>query len=378
MRGLGRSYGDQALANELYLNVLPKKLNLTDDVLRCSSSVSIEEVNEFLKGRAMRLKVTPGTEMISIGGAVANDVHGKNHVVDGSFACHIEELTILNKNGLQSVSSNDDLFKATVGGSGLTGLIVSVAIRVEPAEGDQFLVKTSKYDSIDAACRAIEVSTARFKSCWIKSRKEIVVSQADWTNTWTKESDKSGKIRFGLFGLATHSYVLKQFEKKRYSRIQEGESVQSLREFMYPLDRWSDWNRLYKKGFVQLQFVCSTNVFPQLVSETIEYLEQIGTHPYITTIKQLGPKSSGGWMSFPEEGFCFTTDIIINEHQREQLKPLLDRIVDNGGKFYLAKDAIMGSEHMVNYKMLDQYKSYLSENKFGIQSMQARRLKLTS
>ena len=83
-------------------------------------------------------------------------------------------------------------------------------------------------------------------------------------------------------------------------------------------------------------------------------------------------------MSFPEEGFCFTTDIIINEHQREQLKPLLDRIVDNGGKFYLAKDAIMGSEHMVNYKMLDQYKSYLSENKFGIQSMQARRLKLTS
>ncbi len=364
-RGLGRSYGDQAACAGGHV------LDMTalTDVARpdqrgritTGAGVSIEALLRRIVPAGWFVPVTPGTRQVTVGGAVAADIHGKNHHVDGTFCSHLDDLTLVLGDGAVvrcSPTADPELFWATAGGLGLTGVIVEATLRLVPIETSRLLVDTLRLDDLDELLAAmIEVDrTAPYSVAWVDLMARRVGRSILTTARFARRHELAGsdarvplqyepgpalptprRLPDGLLTSAT----VRAFNEAWFRispRRREGE-VQSIGRYFHPLDGVRDWNRVYGSGgLVQWQMVVPDGA-EAVLSRCVEALTASATPCFLAVLKRFGPANPGP-LSFPLEGWTLAVDMPARHPGLAAELDELDRLVaDCGGRVYLAKDA---------------------------------------
>jgi decaprenylphospho-beta-D-ribofuranose 2-oxidase len=408
MRGGGRSYGDAALNSGGY-TVLTERLNRLlafDDrtgLLRCEPGVSLKELIEIFLPRGWFLPTTPGTKFATIGGAVAFDVHGKNHHRDGAFGQHVQRLTLILASG-ETVScsreDNSDLFWATIGGMGLTGIITEVEFFLHRVETAYYKVLQIKAQNLDDALAAFDEYEPQFQYsvAWIDclaskgslGRSLLMLGNHAAIGDLTPEQQanplfvppkKTIRVPIDFPSIALNPYTMAGFNTVYYHRQQakQVESIQDYDSYFYPLDAILDWNRVYgKRGFVQYQCALPPDTSQAGLTQILERCSQAGQGSFLAVLKRFGPEH--GWLSFPMPGYTLTLDMPVAPGLWDFLDRL-DRIVlDSGGRVYLAKDARLSAaafrQMYPNFPRWLQVKSQVDpENRF--RSVLSDRLEIT-
>lgn len=392
--GMGRSYGDICLNPEGLLwktTALDKLISFDPDRGRlvCEAGVLLRDIQSLFVSRGWMLPVTPGTQMVTVGGAIANDVHGKNHHVYGSFGDQLLSFTLQRTNGeLIEISreQNADWFAATIGGLGLTGVILSAELQLRPVKGPWLDTETIPF-----------VSLEEFFSL---SR----CSEEDWEYTVSWIDCLNGASARGIFMRGNHASAgidvsgLKPSKKKRvpfvppfsmvnglslrpfntayfhYNRWKSGPSEVHYEPFFYPLDNLLEWNRMYgPKGFYQYQSVVPMEVGSEAVKEQLKEIARAGDGSFLAVLKTFGDRTSPGMLSFPRPGITLALDFPNRGERTLRLLRRLDAVVgEAGGRIYPAKDARMPVELFESgYPRLNEFLSYRDP---GLSSAMSRRL----
>jgi decaprenylphospho-beta-D-ribofuranose 2-oxidase len=396
-RGLGRSYGDSSLGDRMVdVTRLDAMLAFDDStgVLTCEAGVSLSTIISVLLPRGWFLPVTPGTRFVTVGGAIASDVHGKNHHVAGSFADHVESLTMMLADGSVVTASrgeNSDLFHATCGGMGLTGIILTASIRmlaVRSSRIDEHLIRTP--DLEDTLAVFNEYRDVTYSVGWI----DLLASGAGLGRSLVMlgehatDGDLSGgpSERLTPFPVDLPSgllnrHTVRAFNTAYYRRIR-GNDVRhqvSLDAFFYPLDKVGEWNRVYgSRGFLQHQCVIPFAGGPELLREMVDVIARSGLASPLAVLKTMGA-ANDSLLGFPSAGFTLALDLKVSE-QAFDLCDHLDRLViQAGGRLYLTKDSRMSPETFrAGYPRLPEFeavrKTYGADGVFV--SAQSQRLGL--
>ena len=280
-RGMGRSYGDSSLAPAILSSARLDHFVAFDaesGVLTCEAGVSLAEILSLIVPHGWFLPVTPGTKFVSLGGAIASDVHGKNHHRDGCFSDHVHSLllrTASNENVRCSADENEDLFRATCGGMGLTGLIVEATIQLRPIETAYINETILKAANLEEAFELFEQhGSASYSVAWIDclsrgaalGRSLLMLGEHTRLEQLARNISRPLKSRgkmalpvpFDMPSFTLNKYSVRAFNMLYYHRIRQKRSEHCVyyEPFFYPLDGLSNWNRLYgKRGFVQYQCV---------------------------------------------------------------------------------------------------------------------------
>jgi len=378
-RGLGRSYGDPAqcsgglvLANLELGGIGPIG---ADGRVTVGAGVSLDELLSISIPQGWFLPVTPGTRQVSIGGAVAADVHGKNHHRDGSFGDHVTEMRIATPTGVFTTSPTQrpDLFWATLGGMGLTGVVLSINLRLLAITSDQVLVDTTRFANLDDVMSAMESGDDdyRYSVAWVdcmtkgRAMGRAILTRGDHAEASASDAPRlaapSGAkltIPFDapsglLNGLSIRAFNELWFRMAPKQRVGE---AQSLSTFFHPLDGVNDWNRLYgRRGFVQYQFAVS-DTHADVVVRAIERLSSSGVPSFLAVLKRFGAGNAGP-LSFPMAGWTLALDLPVGPAELPQVLDDLDEmVVAAGGRVYLAKDARLRPETFATmYPRLDEF-----------------------
>ncbi len=375
-RGLGRSYGDCALNTDGALidcRFLNRLLSFDPEtgILKCEAGVSILNVNRLLSTTGWMLPVVPGTQWVTIGGAIANDVHGKNHVQEGCFGAHLIALKLARSNGEVfdcSLESNNELFAATIGGLGLTGLILSAKLQLRRIQSLTMKARRIPFDQLSTLFSLADehFEAWEYHSVWLDPatgcRKGHYImanhSQRQGNLTWPAKR----RIRFGVmagFPSDLPGRLVMKTGNLWYRRgIRSGAQETTADAVLYPLDRLPDWNALFgKPGFFQHQSVLPTAVAESALDELLSVIETSGQRVLLAVGKWFGPRSSPGLMSFPVPGFSIALDLANHGTKTHKLLDTLDGVVaDCGGKLYPAKDARMSPTLFTSgYPKLEQF-----------------------
>ncbi|HEY9048626.1 MAG TPA: FAD-binding oxidoreductase [Ohtaekwangia sp.] len=383
-RGLGRSYADQA-TNLNYTIVKMEKLNrfISFDeekgILECEAGVSLEDIIQYLTPRGWFPMITPGTKYITIGGAIANDVHGKAHHADGSFVNCVYDFTILLADGRivkASRDENSDLFWANFGGLGLLGTILTARIQLRKVETTYFVQKAVAAPNLDAMLLAIDESDKDYSSsvAWLDSmakgkhlgRGVLTMGNhaklADLPANLKADPLKLGKkakltVPFYMPSFTLNTLSVKFLNTALYFMQKGGKPIAHYDKFFYPLDMINNWNRGYgKRGFIQYQFVLPMENGKENIRKILTEITQSNCVPFLNVLKKFG-KGQGGLLSFPFEGYTFAIDFPI----KNQLKPFTEKldkmVLDMGGRIYLGKDAYL--DEATFKAMYPQYKEWL-------------------
>lgn len=362
-RGLGRSYGDAAL-NAGGAVALQQRFNrmLAFDpasaILYCEAGVTVADVLETFVPRGYFPPVTPGTKYVTLGGAVACDVHGKNHHTDGSFGSFVEAIDLLTADGeVRRCSRTEypDLFHATIGGMGLTGIIVAVELRLSRIESPWMRVEYRRTRDLEDTLAALAEMDARFRYtvAWIDGLARGarlgrgVAMGGDHAPPVETNSGPSLRQRRRLTVPVELPWsVVRRPSVAVLNRVypalhRDGEHSVDYERFFYPLDRIRHWNRLYgRKGFVQYQVSVPESGAERTLREVLDALA-VGGHPsFLSVLKRFGPGSDSP-LSFPMEGYTLALDLPYTERLRKLLAALDRRVVDAGGRIYLAKDTFL-------------------------------------
>ncbi len=365
-RGKGRSYGDAAL-NPAGCTLLTTNLNRVLDfddqlgVLRCEAGLTLQKINELFIPQGWFPMVTPGTQFVTIGGAVAFDVHGKNHHIDSSFCRYVHSFTLLTASGrymLCSRTENSDLFWATVGGMGLTGIITEVEFSLRRIETAYIRSHTFKAKNLDEAFALFDQHDSHYpySVAWIDclasgdslGRSIVMFGDHAEPTDLTEQQKKSAlsireKHRFtipiDLPGGILNRFTVGSFNALYYHKHlgKEHSSIIDWDSYFYPLDFLWDWNRLYgKKGFTQYQFVVPLEKSHTAISKVLEIISKKGWGSFLSVLKRLGEQD--GWLSFPFPGYTLAIDMPIKPGLWELLDELDQVVMEHGGRVYLAKD----------------------------------------
>ena len=356
-RGMGRSYGDSANA----LNVLQTtymnhfiEFDEATGKLTAEAGITLREILEVIVPSGWFLPVTPGTSYVTLGGAIASDVHGKNHHMAGTFGQHVKYLTMLLGTGEVVTTSPQhyaDLFHATCGGMGLTGIIISATIQLLPIKSSLICQKTIKADCIESACDAFENnSDATYSVAWIdclskgKSLGRSVLMLGEHAAQGGLDIDIRQKISvpFSTPSALLNSVTMKAFNTAYWYRAKHsvGQTV-SLMPYFYPLDAVGEWNRLYgKKGFVQFQCVVPNLDGVANMRKLLTEISNSGEGSFLAVLKQFGAGNEN-FLSFPTEGYTLALDFKVSDTAIKTVRRLEDMVVDMGGRLYLTKDAVM-------------------------------------
>jgi decaprenylphospho-beta-D-ribofuranose 2-oxidase len=363
-RGLGRSYGDAAL-NAGGRVVRTDALTGTGDVgedgevdVMCGTSIG--ELLEQVVPQGWFVPVTPGTRHVTLGGAVAADVHGKNHHRDGSLARHITELSVVDGRGeVRTLTPADPAFDGVVGGMGLTGIVTRVRLRLRAVGSDRLTVHTVRTADLDATMSALEAADRahRYTVAWLdtlapgRSLGRGVLTSGDHTRERDPAPGSARTLRqyrvgpevpappWAPSGLLT-ARRMRLFNELYYRRAPEREVVsqESIASFFHPLDRVRGWNRMYgRAGFLQYQFVVPDAV---AVREVLELFRDAGVPGFLAVLKRFGP-ASGPPLSFPAPGWTLAVDMPAHPELTGVLDRADDVVVEHGGRVYLAKDSRM-------------------------------------
>ena len=372
VRGMGRSYGDVALnENIISLKYYKKTLELDekDGLLRCSSNVTISEINDLIISKGWFLNITPGSKFVSVGGAIANDVHGKNHHKDGSFSDYLDEFDIIKENGeIISCSSktNPELFYATCGGLGLTGIIINVKIKLLRIKSKNIDVKVVKTKNFEETIQKLnDLKDYKYLVAWSDTlskknngRSIIFCGEHSTDGDLNYKKQKNFKIP-SLFGSFIMNLIcLKLFNLFYYSFHKNNQKLKKdINNFFYPLDTVSNWNKLYgKNGFTQIQLLIKQNKNNKdLLVEIIKYFNEKGFYSYLTTLKEYG-EGNKNFLSFGEKGLSITLDIPLNNSFSKVYEEFEKKFSNEHIKVYLAKDSFMSQTFFKNtYSKLNNF-----------------------
>src|SRR5688572_29246299 len=313
-RGLGRSYADQATNNQ-YAIIKMEKLNhfLAFDpakgILVCEAGVSLEDIIEYLAPRGWFPMITPGTKFITIGGAIANDVHGKAHHIDGSFVNCVYDFTILLSDGRivkASREENSDLFWANFGGLGLLGTILTATIQLRKIETTYFVQRAKAAKNLDAMLEAIDESEEKYSSsvAWLDSMakgnslgKGVLTMGNHATLAELPEKLKSDPLKLGkkaklsvpfyLPAFTLNTLSVKILNTLLYIMQKGGAPIAHYDKFFYPLDMINNWNRGYgKRGFIQYQFVLPVKDGKENIRKILTEITKSDCVPFLNVLKK--------------------------------------------------------------------------------------------
>ncbi len=366
----GRSYGDSCL-NEggvsLDVSHLRRFISFDEDegLLCCEAGVSLAEILELVVPRGWFIPVSPGTKFVSVGGAIANDVHGKNHHKAGTFGCHVTRFELLRSNGERLICTpheNTNLFQATIGGLGLTGVILWAEFRLKPVVNPFIDMERIQFSSLDEFMQISAETDKKYE--YTMSWVDILIGGRDLCRgifmcgnndqSRSRPSKNIGKklpliVPFDFPSFILNTFTVKSFNELYYhsqfsKRVQR---VVPYEPFFYPLDSIHEWNRMYgKRGFLQYQFVVPFEDGFGAMREIIGRIRQSGEGSFLTVLKTFGTIPSPGMLSFPRPGLTLALDFAYGGQKTLQLLDELDRIVrQSGGAVYPAKDARMSAEN---------------------------------
>ncbi len=369
-RGMGRCYGDSSLSDTVLATDRFSRMRSfreSDGLLSCEAGVSLGEIVETFGPRGWFLPVTPGTKFVTVGGAIAADVHGKNHHRDGSFSKHLVEMEILLGNGEIVTCSREkceDLFRATCGGMGLMGVVLSATFRLVPVETGWIRQETIKTRDLDETMKRFEESVGwSYSVAWIDclskgsgtgrsvlllgehAKREELPRSPDGRGASDGWATKRVSVPFFFPEFALNRFSAQAFNAAYYGHIHKGRqgSFVDCDAFFYPLDKVHHWNRIYgKRGFVQYQFVLPVRNSYEGLKRILRVVSEGDHPPFLAVLKLLGRES--GLLSFPMEGYTLAMDIPIREGLFLFLDRLDEIVLSEGGRLYLAKDARMRRE----------------------------------
>lgn len=392
--GNGRSYGDSALSANI-VNVKPHDYFISFDeehgLLHVQAGVLLSEILESFVLRGWFLKVTPGTKLITIGGAIASDVHGKNHHVEGCFSECVQEFTIMLVDGEVVTCSKEttpELFKATCGGMGLTGVILEAKIYLKKVNSqyiDQTTIKTKNLKETFDAFE--EYQHLPYSVAWIDclaKGKEIgkcLLMVGDFRDDgkldYKVKAQKSIPFNFPSFAL--NNWSVRIFNWLYYGKVKESVSKQKvdIDTFFYPLDAIGHWNRIYgKNGFTQYQFILPKESSYQGLEEILTAISNSGKGSFLAVLKLYG-KANENYLSFPIEGYSLALDFKIEKGLFKLLDQLDEIVVKYHGRIYLTKDVRVSKETFEQgYPQIETFRQYRKENKMDtkFQSIQSQRV----
>lgn len=370
-RGNGRCYGDSSLQNTVVSTLKMNKFLLFDKdngILKCESGVLLSEILNLIVPCGFFLPVTPGTKFITIGGAVASNIHGKNHHKEGAFSKYIIGFEIMTESGqiiTCSRTQNTALFINTIGGMGLTGIIINISFKLKKIETSYIKQKTIKAANLNQIIDFFEThKNYTYSVAWIdcltkgKSMGKSILMLGEHA----LEKDINGykdkilklhpskqiNIPFYFPKFILNKYAIKLFNLLYYNKYikKEQQQIVHYNTFFYPLDKLNNWNRIYgKKGFTQYQFVIPFQDGKLGLKKIMTEITNSGCGSFLAVLKTFSKNDEfSSPLSFPTEGYTLALDFKINS----KIFPLLDRldkiVLSFGGKLYLTKDVRMSKD----------------------------------
>ncbi|MFP6640941.1 MAG: FAD-binding oxidoreductase [Myxococcota bacterium] len=383
-RGMGRSYGDASL-NENAGVVLHERLNRfisfdsESHILHCEAGVTLSEIIDHLLPLGYFLPITPGTKQISLGGAIAADVHGKNHHKDGTISTQVLDFRLLTAGGEIlpcSRTENADLFWATLGGMGLTGVVLDTRLRLRPVETAYLHAGTKRCRDLDATLAEITEHDRdyAYAVAWVdclargRSLGRSVLLRANHATRADLPPTLSGSpysirqatrpsVPFPLPGFVLNRISMRLVNSAYYFAHSSGGGLVDYQRYFYPLDAIGHWNRIYgRRGVLQYQLVLPLESSQRGLQEIMELVTASGWASFLAVIKSTGPANPGP-LSFPLEGTSLALDFPNRGAPLHSLLAKMDRVVlRHGGRTYLAKDSTLAPDTFREmYPRLDEF-----------------------
>jgi FAD/FMN-containing dehydrogenase len=357
-RGQGRSYGDSCLNDGGVListASLDRFIFLDEErgILRCEAGVTFEAILELIVPRGLFLPVVPGTKHVSVGGAIANDIHGKNHHRAGTFGRHVRQLELVRSDGRRSVLGPEDpLFQATIGGLGLTGIVTSAEIQLVRVAGPCMRTEAIPFDDLDGFVALTRESDAgwEYTVAWIdclapKPGRGVFLRGAHGEG-WMRGPSRRVRVPVDFPPSLLNRHTVRAFNRFYRFATRPGSRIAHYDPFFFPLDSVQGWNRIYgKPGFFQFQCVV-----PAIgtIASLLAKVAQAGTGSFLSVLKTFGDLPSPGLLSFPRKGFTLTLDFANRGPATlSLLEDLEQQVRGAGGALYPAKDARMSRETFV-------------------------------
>jgi FAD/FMN-containing dehydrogenase len=374
--GNGRSYGDVGLnsgATLLHTRGIDRFIAFDEasGVLRCEAGVLLAEILDVFVPRGWFLPVTPGTRFVTVGGAIANDVHSKNHHRAGSFGCHVRRFELLRSDGSRRVCAPDenaDWFAATIGGLGLTGLITWVELALKRISGVGIAAENTRFTGLDeffvinAEAEARHEYTVAWIDCLAATPRGIFIA-GDHSGGHGVVVAARKPMSFPLTPPISlvNGLSLRAFNQAYFHRRLPARPLLHYAPFFYPLDGVLHWNRLYgRQGFYQYQFVLPMQARSAL-GDVLQAIARSGQGSFLAVLKTFGDVPSTGLLSFPMPGVTLALDFPNRGAATLALFDRLDAIVGAaGGRLYAAKDARMSGDFFRrSYPRLDEFVPFI-------------------
>jgi FAD/FMN-containing dehydrogenase len=365
--GMGRSYGDACLLSKGTLLQMTSMNRLLDfdsssGLLTAEAGVTLGQILEFAVPRGFFLPVTPGTKYVTLGGAVANDIHGKNHHKAGTFGNHVISFELVRSDGsrrLCSPTENSEWFSATIGGLGLTGVVTWVQIKLRPIVSRMIDYEGIQYHGIDEFLElADQYKHTEYTVSWIDcastgrnfARGIFMLGEHSQVPGILKPSPKPQLVfpfeapGYALNHTTVSAFNTVYFHKQGKPRIK---SLNDYEPFFYPLDKVLKWNRLYgEKGLLQFQYALPWDSAREGTIAILREIAKSKLASFLAVLKTFGDVVSPGLLSFPQPGVTLALDFPVKANRTLSLiRRLADMTVDFGGRLNLSKDAAMTAEH---------------------------------
>lgn len=363
-RGNGRAYGDAAIgaARTIAMTGFDRVRSFDPETgrIRLEAGVLLSDLIDTFGPRGFLPFVVPGTRFVSVGGAIAADVHGKNHHCEGGFGRYVDAILLRTGQGETievSREQNSDAFFATIGGMGLTGVILEATMRLRPVETGWIRERVICASDLDAAMRALEASdAATYSVAWIDcaarghdlGRALIYLGEharadelAEGADAFPAGKDPGLAVPIDLPSMTLNRYSIRAFNELYYrmgARRAGGSHVVSLYPYFFPLDSIADWNRIYgRRGFFQHQCVIPEQGARAVLGEILDRVARRGDASFLAVLKKLG--QGDGILSFPLPGYTLALDFPVKGDILNFLDEIDRLVVAAGGRLYLAKDA---------------------------------------
>lgn len=390
--GNGRSYGDVCLnpnGNLWDTSGLSKYIHFDDKngMLHCESGTLLKDINNVTIPRGWMLPVTPGTQLGTVGGSIANDIHGKNHHKYASFGNHLCEINLLRTNGEMikcGPNLNKEMFLATIGGIGLTGIIISAIIKLKKIESAYIESENIPYTNLEDFFNLSDESedlwehNVSWLDCTSKNNAKGIFTRGNFVNDFNYDFEEKLNFKFPFkpkFSLINKA-SLNIFNQIYFQagRLKSKKFVSSFNKSLYPLDSILEWNKIYgTNGFRQYQSVIPKKNRLDATKEMLRIIKSSGEGSFLAVLKTFGNKKSIGMLSFPVEGVTLALDFPSKGENTIKLFSKLDKVVSEaGGRIYMAKDSCMTPEMFeIGYPKFREFLEYRDD---GVSSSMSRRL----